>query len=106
MCVVSSVGDDFTKGWPSNPANPWRDVVPYPMPGPLGFIPDNKVTREEFDALKKEVLELKRVLEAAKRYDESTGQPDCHHGEKVALIRKLAEVVGISMDDIFNPKEQ
>jgi hypothetical protein len=60
------------------------------------------VSREEFNALKHEITELRKVLKAAKAFDEATGQPDCEMDEKVALIKRLAEMVGVSMEDIFN----
>ena len=65
-----------------------------PAPGP--------VSREEFDALKKEMEELKKLLKAAKEYDEKTGQPDCHMDEKVELIKKIAELVGVDLKGIFD----
>ena len=100
MCVVSNVGDDWSKRWPNNPVNPWKDTNPWweqigvPAPSP--------VSREEFDALKKEMEELKKLLKAAKEYDEKTGQPDCHMDEKVELIKKIAELVGVDLKGIFD----
>ena len=58
-------------------------------------------SKEEFDALKKEVEELKQLLKAAKKFDEETGQPDCHMDDKVDFIKKLAEYVGVDLEDIF-----
>lgn len=63
-----------------------------------------EVSRLEFDALKREVIELKKLLKAAKKFDEATGQPDCEMGEKIAIIRKVAEAVGVNLDEIFKPK--
>lgn len=87
MCVVSMIGDDWR-----NRNFDWSDY----------FIkPDNSPTREEFEALKKELESLKKLLKAAKIYDEETGQPNCEMDAKVDLIKKLAEIVGVDLEDIF-----
>lgn len=95
MCVVSMIGDDWNRRWPKK----WPDI-----PDTFPEIPvriEKYITREEFDALKKEVEELKDLLIAAKKYDENTGQPDCEMEDKIALIKKIAEAVGVNMDDVF-----
>lgn len=48
-----------------------------------------KETEEEFDALKREIEEMKKLLMKAKEYDERTGQPDCEMDDKVELLRKI-----------------
>ena len=55
------------------------------------------VNRFEFDALKEEVEALKKLLKAAKIYDEETGQSDCEIEEKMELIRKFAEALDIDL---------
>jgi F0F1-type ATP synthase delta subunit len=77
-----------------HPAHPHPSTTPVPV-----FTP--AVSKEEFEALKKEVEELKRLLKAAKKFDEETGQPDCHMDDKVDFIKKLAEYVGVDLEDIF-----
>ncbi len=109
MCTVSNIGDgyrdNFPPRWPNIvwPAQPTG--VPYPsqpgIPGQPFVINTSEVTREEFNALKKEVEELKQLLKAAKKFDEETGQPDCHMDDKVEFIKKLAEYVGVDLEDIF-----
>lgn len=102
MCTVSNIGD----GYKDNFAPRWPNVPIWPTP-PVGvtypaqpyFVP--AVSKEEFDALKKEVEELKQLLKAAKKFDEETGQPDCHMDDKVDFIKKLAEYVGVDLEDIF-----
>jgi hypothetical protein len=109
MCTVSNIGDNyrdnFAPRWPTVPIWPQQPTgVLYPpqpsiMPGQtVVTIP---VSKEEFDALKKEVEELKQLLKAAKKFDEETGQPDCHMDDKVDFIKKLAEYVGVDLEDIF-----
>jgi hypothetical protein len=113
MCTVSNIGDNyrdnFAPRWPNIvhpntwPAQPTG--VPYPsQPGIPGqpvpvFTP--AVSKEEFEALKKEVEELKQLLKAAKKFDDETGQPDCHMDDKVDFIKKLADYVGVDLEDIF-----
>jgi hypothetical protein len=46
--------------------------------------------------------ELRKLLVAAKDFDVVTGQPDCEVDDKVALIKRLAELVGVDMSDVFN----
>lgn len=95
MCVVSSIGDYWKNNLPDK--YPW--VEPYVGgAGTYNYIP---VSREEFDALKKDVEELKKLLQAAKEYDEKTGQPHCEHEDKIALIKKIAELVGVDMKDVL-----
>ena len=103
MCVVSNIGDNYRDNfgprWPQIPVQPWQSP---PSDGNRDYtkvtIP---VSKEEFDALKKEVEELKQLLKAAKKFDEETGQPDCHMDDKVDFIKKLAEFVGVDLEDIF-----
>lgn len=45
--------------------------------------------------------ELKLLLKAAKRYDEQVGEPDCEADEKVAIIKALAEQLGVDVDEVF-----
>jgi len=109
MCTVSNIGDgykdNFAPRWPNVPIWPHQPIgVPYPVQPPT--VPDQvvftpAVSKEEFDALKKEVEELKQLLKAAKKFDEETGQPDCHMDDKVDFIKKLAEFVGVDLEDIF-----
>ena len=96
MCVVSMVGDQFGKTVPDR--HPWTQPYTKPFPTPTDLLPP---TRKEFEDLRKEIQELKLLLQATKRFDEQTGQPDCHMDEKVALIKRLAELVGVDMEEVF-----
>ena len=110
MCTVSNIGDgykdNFAPRWPNYPVWPAQPTgVPYPaqqgIPGQPVVIDTSGVSKQEFEALKKEVEELKQLLKAAKKFDEETGQPDCHMDDKVECIKKLAEYVGVDLEDIF-----
>lgn len=104
MCVVSNIGDqwgrDFPERWPNVP------VVPTTGTGTTVTINNPEITKEDFEALRKEVQELKKLLLAAKAYDEATGQPDCEMDEKVELIRRVAELVGVDVDEVFGEQAQ
>lgn len=103
MCTVSNIGDNYR----DNFAPRWPGIVhPNTWPAQPSTMPDQTVytpvvSKQEFDALKKEVEELKQLLKAAKKFDEETGQPDCHMDDKVDFIKKLAEFVGVDLEDIF-----
>ena len=86
MCVVSMVGDHYTDRWNQFNTN-------------YSFL--DMITRAEFDRLKAEVEEMKRALIAAKLIDQVTGQPDCEKPEKVALLKKMAEALGVDLEDVF-----
>lgn len=64
-----------------------------------------EISKEEFDALRKEVEELKILLLAAKRFDEATGQADCEMDEKIELIRRVADFVGVDVDEVFGARD-
>lgn len=101
MCVVSNIGDGYHRNFPKQ----WPNVYPTSVPGvypttPFKLTPP--VTREEFDKLKREVEALRELLQAARKYDEATGQPDCHMDEKVDFIKKLAEMLGVDMAGVFD----
>lgn len=95
MCVVSFIGDDFKKRFPQQ----WPGVDPFSPLTPADVF--DKITRSEFDSLRNEVAELKKLLIAAKEYDKNTGQPDCEMEEKVSLIKAVGKMVGVNMDEVF-----
>lgn len=96
MCVVSNIGDSYRDSFPDK--HPWYPANPF-TPNPPIFVP-----AAEFEKLKKEVEELKEQLKKAKKFDEETGQKDCEMEEKIAFLRRIADAVGVSMDDVFPPK--
>jgi hypothetical protein len=93
MCVMSYVGDTWRQGVPER----WPQI---PVEQPFVFNPST-VSKEDFDALKAEVEVLKEALKAAKLLDEVLGQPDCEMDEKVELVKRVAEAVGVDLEDIF-----
>ncbi len=82
------VGDHFHDKWGQPPYN--RIYTNFP-----------EISRQEFEDLKKEVEEMKKLLIRAKEYDERTGQHDCEMEDKVETLKKIAKLVGVSLDDVF-----
>lgn len=107
MCTVSMIGDYYQDKWkdivyPNWPPTAQPQPFPYPYPTPVtvgSYIPPP--SREEFEALKKEVLEMKELLKRAVKYDEDNNQPHCEQDEKIAILKKVAEMVGITLEDVF-----
>ncbi|VDM11381.1 unnamed protein product [Wuchereria bancrofti] len=104
--------DHFHDKWkdlyPNIPKNPTNPFAPDPMSPHPPIQPDfwsiPWATKQEFEQLKKEVEDMKKLLIRAKEYDEKTGQPDCEMEEKVALLKKVAELVGVDLSEIFGKK--
>lgn len=107
-CMVSNVGDMYSGRFPEKfPSQPWIQptvfpIVPQEWPGMIPSVP--AVSRDEFDALRREVVEMKEMLKRAKAFDEATSSPNCEIEEKMDLLRKIAALVGISLDDVIGPK--
>lgn len=115
MCTVSMVMDHYKDKWspmfPNYPYSP--DAVPgvlipsTPLPIPSTATTVNvrlPVSREEFDQLRKDVLEMKELVKRAMKYDKDNNQADCENEDKVKLIRQIAEAVGVNVDDVFGGK--
>lgn len=105
MCVVSMVGDHYNDKWKElswiQPLDN-RPFAPSPLE-PNWPIPTPSPSKQEFDKLKEEVEEMKKLLTRAKLYDEKNNEPNCEIDDKVALLKRVAEMVGISLDDVFKP---
>jgi len=99
--MVSNVGDAFAKKWPGiEPIQP--NVYPN-REQVIEFV--QGVSRAEFEALKKEVEELRELLKAAKKFDDATGQPDCENDEKLAALRAVAEALGVDLGEFAKVEE-
>lgn len=103
MCTVSNIGDQWNRTYPGR--YPW--ITPYttPTPVPPAVIPLTPIVigvpQEDFDKLKDELEELKKLMRAAKIFDEATGQPDCEVDEKVGIIKRIAELMGVDFEDVL-----
>lgn len=96
--MVSNIGDEWGKTFPQN----WPQ---YPVPASTQTVIQlpSEVSKSDFEALKKEVQELKKLLEAAKAFDAATGQPHCEMDQKVAMIKAIAKMVGVNLGSVFEP---
>ena len=90
MCTVSMVGDHYRDNWERR--------YPSIVPNVPSYLP-SQVTREEFDNLKRQVGEMTELLKRAKKYDEDNGEPDCEMDEKMDLLRKVAKLCGVDLDE-------
>lgn len=98
MCTVSMIIDHTQDIWKDRYPNIWPNPIYIPNKDPFQTFPT--ITRQEFDALKREMEDLKKLLFKAKKYDEETGQKDCEVLEKVAFIRKIALLLGVDISDL------
>jgi hypothetical protein len=102
MCVVSMVGDHYNDKWkdllkPLGPnPNPYQGINNDPF---INLPP--LATKQDVENLRKEVLEMKEWLKRAIKYDEINNQPHCENEEKIALLKKVAEMVGVDLSDIL-----
>ena len=115
MCVASMIGDHYRDKWTQPKDIMWPGTIPGPSipswpplaPGTAPYVPNpygivvHTVTREEFEALRKEVLEMKALLIRAKVYDEANNQPNCEMEDKIAILKRVAEMVGVSLEEVF-----
>lgn len=90
MCVVSMIGDLYTDKW-SNSS----------YPSIFDKINTGNDTKEEFESLKKEVLEMKKLLEKALEYDKKNNEPHCEVEDKIAILKKVADLVGVNLTKEF-----
>jgi len=102
MCVVSFIGNHYE--------DKWKPLIPYTSPNQqqpqttargLDNLFVKSVSKQEFDALKKEVEEMKALLKKAKIYDEVNNEPNCEMEDKVAFLKKIADLVGVTLEDVF-----
>lgn len=92
MCVVSMVGDFAKDRWPKQ--YPWTVVT---LPSGESWLP-KEVNRAEFEALKREVEMLKELLERAKVYDQVNNEPNCEMADKIELLKRVANLVGVEIE--------
>lgn len=89
MCTVSMIGDYYKEKF-----IPYIPTQTYPYVQQL-------VSPEEFEALKREVQDMKKLLQLAKIYDQKNGEPNCEMDEKMQLLKDIAKLVGIDLDDVL-----
>lgn len=107
MCVVSFVGGHYEDEFKKKPYKPW-EINPSPTPRlPNQTVikdPSNVELKKQIDELRKQVEEMKRFLAEAIEYDKLYKQPGCENDLKIAFLKKVAESVGMTLEDIFPSK--
>ena len=99
MCVVSMVGDHYKEKWQDQE---WYKHVTQPIPSIWPTFPTvSPVSREEFEELKRDVQEALILLRRAKKYDEDNNEPECEIEEKMEVLRKVAELVGVDLSEVL-----
>lgn len=101
------IGDHYSDKWRLRLSPPWEN--PYPSttnPYPSTTIPalpelPGFIAREEFDELKRDVAEMKALLKRAKQYDEEHNEPNCEMEEKIEILRRMAELCGVDLEDVL-----
>lgn len=111
MCVVSNTGDFWGERFrPLRPLLPYEQQHAYGWPTPERtdikkiIFPAAHPTQEDFDRLREEVEIMKEQLKLAKEYDEKNGEPNCEIDAKMKLLREIAKLVGIDLDEVLNKK--
>lgn len=103
MCVVSAIGDNWQQSFPEKFPN-WEETVRYwptvQPPNTVVLSSELEGFRKEIEAIRQDILELKKLLKVAIDYDAKTGQPHCENEDKIALIRKVADAVGVDLSDL------
>lgn len=101
MCTVSMVGDHYRDIFPQRPY--WPSIEPIVAPTTTVIQLPPEITRAEFDQLRRDIEDMKALLKRAKDYDEKNNEPDCEIDEKMDLLRKVAKLVGVDLDDVIKP---
>ena len=96
MCVVSMIGQNYQDRFPG--IYPTFPNVTREEFDKLKREEFDKLKREELDKLKRELEELKKLLKAAKEFDEAAGQKECENADKVKFIKQVAEFVGVDIE--------
>lgn len=95
MCATSMIGDYYKDTFQKQP---WFPNMPSVT------VPAVPITRAEFDDLKRQVGEMVELLKRAKDYDARNNEPECEMDEKMDLLRRVAKLVGVNLDEALKPK--
>lgn len=85
MCALSFVMEQWSP-WVPQPAQQWPSQIGWTEPQPqVAEDATNEYVREMLDSLEK-------AMEAARKLDELTGQPDCVDPDKAKLLNRVEEL--------------
>jgi hypothetical protein len=101
MCAVSQVGDQYRQQFQGVPEQ-WQGYQHQQQQAQDGLA-GSWPSRAEFDDLRRQVLEMKEQLIKAKAEDVKNGEPDCVMEVKVRVLKEIAQIVGVSLEDVFKP---
>lgn len=96
MCLVSNMGDAGRKIF-----DPWVQPTPEPPPYAPPYQIKPGVTREEHEQLRRDMEALRELLKAAQKVDKAQGLADCEMEEKIEFIKAVAELLGVSLEDVW-----
>lgn len=107
MCAVSMIGDHYRDAWKERDwFQPTFPATGVPIQSiPQQFFQQPAISRVEFDELKREVTEMKALLIRAKEFDRRNNLADCETDEKMDILRKVAKLVGIDLDDVIGAQK-
>lgn len=100
MCVVSMIGDHYHNKWRDPGYQDLFKQITQPTHADL------KKVEDKIEALRKEVKEMKELLKRAKIYDEKNNEPNCEIEQKLETLRKVAELVGVNLDELIGSKNK
>lgn len=107
MCVVSLIAKHYEDEFEKKPYKPWELNPPTPAWPPVQYAvkePSNAELKKQIDELRIQILEMKQFLKEAIEYDKLYKQPGCENDLKIAFLKKVAESVGMTLEDIFPSK--
>jgi hypothetical protein len=102
MCVVSNIGDQWTRKLPDIWPKQWPQPGVYPQPWEYSKQFPPPIPYKQYEALRKELEEMKRQLQEARAQDIANNEPNCEQEDKVALLRKVAKIMNIDLGDVFD----
>lgn len=102
MCAVSAVGDYYKNGFKDRWPQIYDQVSSPPQIFPIQQVIDinSLATKEDAEKIRLELAALKELLKAAIKFDEEASQPHCENEDKIALIKRIAEMVGVDLKDL------
>lgn len=90
MCVVSMVGTHYGEKWGRGTDEDF-----------LRRFAQGQGSSSEMQQLRREVEELRKLLERAVEYDKRTNQVDCEDPDKIAFLIQAGDMVDVDLRGVF-----
>lgn len=72
------------------------------MPNPQNVTKEDiEAINKQLEEMRRDMEELKKLLKAAIEYNKKVGEPHCENDEKIALIKQVADALGVDLTDVF-----